>query len=165
MTRDERFWQRVVKTPTCWWWTGGLDGKGYGFVRRNKIGYRTHRLAWIEANGPIPNGLYVCHRCDNRRCVRPDHLFLGTQQDNIIDMVGKQRHRTWTHPESYVGRPLPPALAGEQNPQAKLTAETIRAIRDAYAAGVMQKTLAAQYGIRQGSVSRIVLRQAWAHVA
>lgn len=89
-----RFWNHVLKTAKCWWWTGALDGQGYGRVRRDKVLHPAHRLAWIDANGPIPDGLYVCHRCDNRKCVRPDHLFLGTAKDNTQDMIAKGRRRT-----------------------------------------------------------------------
>lgn len=77
----------------CWNWTGFINPKGYGQLSFKRRTVRAHRLAWALAYGPIPDGLCVCHRCDNRRCVRPDHLFIGTNLDNMRDMVAKGRLR------------------------------------------------------------------------
>lgn len=90
------FWSRVDNTGECWLWTGS-QRDGYGrllFQGRFKL---AHRVAWELTNGPIPDGLYVCHTCDNPPCVRPAHLFVGSQQDNLNDMVAKGRSRRQTH--------------------------------------------------------------------
>lgn len=95
---SERLWEKVDKSDGCWIFTGSVDREGYGRVRMNTR--RTdgaHRVAWRLANGPIPDGLHVLHRCDVPRCCRPDHLFLGDQVANNRDMVEKWRHRNrWT---------------------------------------------------------------------
>lgn len=86
-----RFWLNVQKTEGCWLWTGRRDGAGYGqiFVQGRRIG--VHRLSWLLNCGEIPEGLFVCHHCDVPLCVRPDHLFVGTHDDNMRDAAIKGR--------------------------------------------------------------------------
>ena len=95
-----RFWRFVSKENSCWLWTGKLNPDGYGLIRPNptkeKVG--AHRISWTLHNGPIPTGLCVLHKCDKPSCVNPDHLFLGTVQDNVDDMRIKGR-------ANYTGRP------------------------------------------------------------
>lgn len=113
-----------------------------------------HRISWELANGPLPLGVCVLHRCDNRACVNPSHLFLGTVADNNADMATKGR-----------GRNGGLAFPGEANPAARLTAEIVVAIRAAYAAGdVTMIDLAAKYGVARKTVSKIVHRQTWQHL-
>ena len=93
---EERFWAKVEKTDACWEWQSRIaPATGYGNFAIWKQGRRTtwlaHRLAWFLTNGAIPKGLCVLHKCDNRRCVRPDHLFLGTAADNVHDCIAKGR--------------------------------------------------------------------------
>jgi len=89
----ERFWEKVEKTDGCWLWTSTLNTWGYGQfqIGRTKQ-YRAHRIAYELTYGPIPAGMHVCHHCDNPRCVRPDHLFLGTHLDNMRDRQAKGRY-------------------------------------------------------------------------
>lgn len=88
----ERFWSFVEKTDSCWLWTGAKHPKGYGIFHLRGRTPRAHVLSWILHHGPVPRGLCVLHRCDNPPCVNPDHLFLGTPQDNTDDMTRKGRH-------------------------------------------------------------------------
>jgi len=88
----ERFWAKVDKTGDCWEWTGARFHHGYGlFYESASVRTRAHRFAYETLAGPIPPGVLVLHRCDNPPCVRPEHLFLGTQADNVADMIAKGR--------------------------------------------------------------------------
>jgi hypothetical protein len=94
-TPEERFWAKVNKAGECWLWEGTGVPAGYGTISIGGIRQYTHRVAWQFAHGPIPAGMLVCHTCDNPRCVREDHLFLGTVKDNSQDMLRKGRHRPY----------------------------------------------------------------------
>lgn len=148
----ERFFRYVTKTPECWEWTGYRSPLGYG--RFNLTGTKpvlAHRFAWELQHGPIPDGLVVCHHCDNPRCVRPDHLFLGTQRDNLLDMGRKGRRR---------GTFSSARTSGEANRAAKLTVEEVRRIRD-LAPMLPHIEIAAMFNICKTHVSKIVRRRTW----
>lgn len=141
-----RFWAKVRKSEGCWEWQGFLN-KGYGHITVNGKPMAVHRYSYILSCGVIPDGLFVLHKCDNRACVRPDHLFLGTHQENMEDMATKGR----------AARP-----AGEKHPRAKLTAHQIGEIRDLHAAGQHDfKQIASMFGICLEHVRKIVKHQSW----
>ena len=100
-----RFWKYVDKTDSCWNWIGTLNDSGYGVIHEGKNGpqQRAHRVAWTIYGKDIPEGLLLLHRCDNRRCVREEHLFLGTHQDNTDDMISKGR-AGWQNGNPYFQR-------------------------------------------------------------
>lgn len=140
----DRFWSKVAKLENgCWEWARAA-----------------HRIAWELIYGPIPpgndhHGTCVLHRCDNRACVNPDHLRLGTQQDNIADMKRKGR-------ASRIIRPVKNRARGERSGSAKLTYVQVEEIRERYSGGnVRQKDLATEYGVSQTLISAIVRREIW----
>lgn len=152
----ERFWSKVDKSDAdrCWIWTGGQQKRGYGTFKISaegtKASKRSHRLAWEMENGEIPDGLFVCHKCDNPSCVRVSHLFLGTHAENMADCVAKGRK---------------PGLVGEKHNLAKLTESQVKEIRARKEAGTTsQKDMALEYGVTQSAISEIILRKSWAHI-
>ena len=145
---DVRFQRKVQITDSCWLWTGCLKKRdGYGWVGRNKKQMGAHRYAWILINGPIPDGLCVLHKCDNPPCVNPDHLFLGTQVDNIRDMQSKGR-QACNH-------------LGQANPNAKLSVADVHTVRLLCAHGVKQSVVARLFGVKEGCISKIMLNRTW----
>jgi hypothetical protein len=149
--RVSLFWSRVDITDTCWLWTGWADIDGYGAMAfgHNKS-IRVHRYSYMLQFGEIPKGLSVCHRCDVRNCVRPDHLFLGTSADNNRDMALKGRSASG---ERHISRLRPElTLRGERHPMAKLNKEDVDYIRSQPRGG---KALADRFGISYGHLKRI----------
>jgi hypothetical protein len=142
----------------CWMWTGSVNSYGYGTVALVRFGRRrtgTHRLSWEIHNGPIPNGLRVLHHCDNPPCVRPDHLFVGTQADNMADMNEKRRNGRFKHPESYP--------VGSSVKQSVLTEEQVVDMRQRRANGEPLIALSQAFGISRTGVKRIVYGHQWKH--
>ncbi len=151
MNKNIKFWEKVKKsTRGCWEWQACLSATGYGrfnFKGRNAI---AHRVAWEMKFGPIPNNILVLHKCDNRKCVRPVHLFLGTQQENIRDMHFKRRIN-------------PPK--GERGGLAKLTELQVKEIRNLYAlGGTSYPKLSRYFNVNQTTIGRIIKRITWSHI-
>lgn len=149
-----RFRSRVDSSgPDCWPWTGSINEHGYGTLQiggRAGRRERAHRIAFSLANGDIPPGMAVCHSCDNPACCRPDHLWLGTQADNLRDMFRKGRAR-----RGYIDN------RGERHGMAKLSPEQVEHIRVLASRGVPQRRIAMDFGITQGAVSMIHRRATW----
>ncbi len=143
----ERFWSKVQKTDGCWLWTASCYAGGYGAFCVKWDGRfqckNAHRWAWILNFGDIPEDIHVLHKCDNRKCVRLDHLFLGTPNDNIQDMISKGR---------------------ERHPANKLTPESVLEIFRLVSSGVTNKHVGKQFGITDDMVSLIIRRKAWKSV-
>lgn len=145
----ERFWKKVIKSDGCWSWTGAVS-RGYGKISRDHTTAgmtQAHVISWEIHHGIVPEGYVVCHKCDNRQCTNPEHLFLGTQADNMADMVMKARS-AW----------------GERNRHAKLTAEQVLEIRGRKAGGELTSVLAAEFRVTVNMVNKIASRECWKHI-
>lgn len=160
---ETRFWNKVDKNGPvpphrpglgkCWVWTAYCLPFGHGTIKIGGKRGRHHpaqRIAWELENGPVPDGMCVLHKCDVPRCVRVSHLFLGTREDNNLDMKAKGRARS---------------RRGEKGTNAKLTAKAVRDIRKCRAAGATLGSLAKRYGVHETCVHKIVSRESWKHIA
>lgn len=162
-----RFWSKVEKGDGCWNWIGTLSAKGYGIftLGDHRLNTSAHRWAWVEAHGPIADGLFVCHHCDNPSCVRPEHLFLGTNGDNMRDCAQKGRlavqKRPWT---SRLAKPCASRQPGEANNNSKLTEAQVLEIRALAAKGVPLRCIGRLRGLGFTNIWRIVHRRAWVHL-
>lgn len=153
----ERFWAKVSKSAGCWEWTAATNASGYGVFGNQKdnaalgIPVLAHRVSWEWSFGSIPTGLFVCHRCDNRKCVNPTHLFLGTALDNNRDCLAKGRN-------SLV------RAKGSRHGRAKLHETDVAEIRRRIAEGESQKVIAESFGVNYRTISNIKTGVGWAHV-
>jgi hypothetical protein len=156
------FVARVRVAPSgCWEWAGSRQKRpsgalSYGVFSMKRRGRSrkllAHRLAWMLMHGPLGAGVVVCHRCDNVACVRPDHLFSGTQADNLADMRAKGRGYVNSFPR------------GTSHPSAKINEATVREIRELRAGGLSFAKIGAHVGLHASTVHDIVRGKNWAHV-
>lgn len=158
---EERFWARVAKgsPEECWVWQGKLSRDGYGRFKCLGVTYRPHAFVWRLLNGEIAKGKQVNHRCDNRGCVNPSHLYQGTQADNMRDKVARNRQATGWNNGSHTKPERRPR--GERVGGAKLTAEKVIAIR---ASENSSAYLARVYGVTKANIGMIRARKTWAHI-
>ena len=148
-TATEKFWLRVETSPAgCWLWTGTMNYAGYGVMKTAGVQVRIHRFAYELLVGPIPEGLEACHTCDVRHCARPEHLFLGTTQDNTADRVAKGR-----------------SVQGERQHSARLTAEQVRQARRLRASGLTQAAIAQRFGVGRSTIVAVTTGKSWKGIA
>ena len=147
LSKEDRFWSKVDKQGDCWIWTATRNSGGYGRARMKGRRYLTHRLVYMWLVGPIPDELHVLHRCDNPPCCNPDHLFLGTDMDNVHDAITKGRH-----------------VRGEKAGRSVLCEADVIGIRSCASNGVNFVQIARRYGISHRTARSVVRRETWKHV-
>jgi len=162
---DRRFWGKVSKSDGCWTWVGSVNRYGYGDFRLKRTHALAHRVSFAMAYGPVPNGLFVCHRCDNPLCVNPVHLFAATHQDNMNDMVAKGRGRGPSPENNWMKTQPERVTRGEGRSNSKLTDAAVRKIRLQVASGTAYAVLAQEFSVTINAISCVVLRKTWRHVA
>ncbi len=133
----------------CMEWQGYVNPSGYGKLMHDLKPYRAHRLSYLVFKGEIPKEKEVCHMCDNKKCINPSHLFLGTHQQNMNDMVKKGRQNS---------------VRGSQHANSKLNESKVKEIKKLLLAGVFQRTIAKQFGVHQSIIKEINLNRRWKHV-
>jgi hypothetical protein len=143
----DRFMDKVSPEPNsgCWLWTSSVDSTGYGTFWKDRTAQKAHRLSYQIHRGEIPAGMQVCHKCDNPLCVNPDHLFVGTLQDNMKDRNAKGRQ-----------------ARGVRHSKARLSEDDVRFIRSSNLTTI---ALGKMFNINHGSISAIRTRKNWKHVA
>lgn len=156
ITLLERFERKIffASPDGCWYWTAGVNTGGYGRIFIKKIGGKkermlAHRLSFLLYKGEISQGLLVCHSCDNPLCVNPDHLFLGTQLDNVRDRDNKGRR---------------PAPIGSKNNSAKINEYDVLEIRNMRSQKISYKEISDRYGLSVVTIKNICSNRTWKHV-
>ena len=150
-TLQERFEAKFVKSDGCWEWGAGKVLDGYGHFSIAGVAQRAHRVAYQLYVGEIPEGMCVCHHCDNPGCVNPSHLFLGTTADNMRDRENK-------------GRGIRPMNTGEKHGHSKLTEAQVIEIRAKHSSGARVVDLAKEFGVAHQTISKIVHRRTWTRI-
>ena len=146
---NEAFFAKIYKSENCWEWSGSKNPKKYGVAHVNGKQYLAHRLSYEIFFGEIKDGLLVCHTCDNPPCVNPDHLFLGTPSENMIDMVNKKRNKF-------------PIQYGEDSPHSKLKTKNVLFIREKYSTNRMSiSQLSKMFNVSTGTVYDVLKKRTW----
>ena len=150
----KRFWSKVdIKSEDeCWTWKDSTVPRGYGHISIESRPYYAHRISYCISYGDIPDGLLICHKCNNRSCVNPKHLYAGTSKDNIRDSINAGTFSEFPH------------FRGDNSPTSKLTSIQVLQIRDLIDAGVRHKDIAKQFNIGRSTVTGIHNKLIWKHL-
>lgn len=143
------FNKSVIKSENCWDWKGVSHHSGYCHMNYDGKDMGIHRVSWLLYHGNIPHGINILHKCDNRRCSNPDHLFLGTSKDNHDDMVNKGRKNS---------------PSGENHHNSKLTSEKVKKIKELLILGVTSSRICRDFNMSKGAIEGIKLGKTWKHV-
>lgn len=164
-TGKKRFWSRVGNpdpSTGCREWVGSRNLPPvfpYGRFKTGGTEYKAHVMAWMLTHGEIPEGILVCHKCDNPPCCNPDHLFLGTPRENLMDAIKKGRWKPRSGYKRITGN------VGENHPLAKLNRNSVLEIRTKYVRGLYGAArLAKEYGVSKPAVVAVIRRETWAYV-
>ena len=154
MSAEQRFWSYVNKTDSCWLWTGPKYTNGYGRFNLKLKRYPAHRYMYERISGnEIPPRMFLCHRCDVRACVRPEHLFAGTQSENMRDAASKGRLHWQKNPPK-----------GDLHTRAKLHERDIPIVWFLYGENFTTRRIAALFGVRPSTIQDITAGRTWTHV-
>lgn len=150
MTQLERFFSKVLKTDGCWEWQSRIDRHGYGKFKSGGKTWISHRFLYTQLNGPLLPSQFCMHTCDNRKCVNPDHLKLGTHSQNMDDMVNKGRQKS---------------LKGNEHPNSKLNEAQVHEIREQYLkSNPTYASVARKYEVTAPTIRDVVKRNCWKHI-
>lgn len=164
MTRSDiwvRLLRRSSRVDECLVWYGCRNNRGYGLINvdredgRGNVKVSVHRLSYELTYGPIPNGLFVCHSCDNPPCIEPSHLWIGTPRDNSRDASIK----------GHLSAPFRPPRLGSESPNPRLDETKVADVRRRLLAGEPQRLIANLYGVKPSTISDIACRRTWTHIA
>lgn len=168
---EDRFWPKVNRSGgpnACWEWLAHRNASGYGVFRTSstmhgKTGL-AHRFAWQLSHGEIPDGLFVCHSCDNRGCCNPSHMFVGTNHDNVQDKMLKGRHVSLSGAQHPLRIRPERAARGERCRKAVLTESAVRRIQQLLKSGASRREIAAEYGVTRETIGNVANGKTWRHV-
>lgn len=166
-----RLLNRIEKKDKCWEWKGTINTMGYGEMCVQGRIQRAHRLSYILFKGEIPKGIFVCHICDNPKCINPDHLWLGTAKQNNEDCLRKGRWKGRTgiklsleHKKKLSGPKKSWFKNGEKHPRSKLKELDIKEIRNMLNEDFTYQEIADKFGLSQSSLADIKFRRTWSHI-